>query len=83
MFAASQAALYYTIKYMLKHLEGMGDADKQKHLEKGNKVLERLGLKDADLDEYERKSMQMYSGWTAEAKYHDKYRYNCRGNHSS
>ncbi|PVF99537.1 putative MSP1-intra-mitochondrial sorting protein [Serendipita vermifera] len=54
MFAASQAALYYTIKYMLKHLEGVGDPDKQKHLEKGNKALERLGLKDVDLDEHER-----------------------------
>lgn len=52
MFAASQAALYYTVKYMMKHLEG-GDPERQKQLEKGNKTLERLGLKIADLDEHE------------------------------
>ena len=54
MFAASQAALYYTVKYMMKHLETGNDPERQKQLEKGNKTLERLGLKDADLDEYER-----------------------------
>lgn len=55
MFAASQAALYYTVKYMMKQLESGGDPERQKQLEKGNKALERIGLKDADLDEYERK----------------------------
>lgn len=53
MFAASQAVLYYTVKYMMKHLEG-GDPERQRQLEKGNKTLERIGLKDADLDEHER-----------------------------
>jgi len=55
MFAASQAMLYYTVKYMMKHLEtGSSDTERQKQLEKGDKTLERLGLKDSDLDEYER-----------------------------
>jgi hypothetical protein len=55
MFAASQVALFYTVKYMMKHLESGGnDPERQKQLEKGNKTLERLGLSNDDLDEYER-----------------------------
>jgi hypothetical protein len=55
MFAASQVALFYTVKYMMKHLESGGsDPERQKQLEKGNKTLERLGLNGGDLDEYER-----------------------------
>ncbi|KAG8823999.1 hypothetical protein FRC18_010601 [Serendipita sp. 400] len=54
MFAASQAVIYYSIKYMVNRFEVGMDPERQKALDKGSKSLERLGLKDADLDEYER-----------------------------
>ncbi|CCA75135.1 probable MSP1-intra-mitochondrial sorting protein [Serendipita indica DSM 11827] len=54
MLAVSQVALYFTIKYLVNQIDVGGDPDRKKQLDKGNKVLERIGLKDGDLDEHER-----------------------------
>jgi len=54
MFAASQVALYYTIKYMMRQLEGDHSKEGRAKLEEGSKALSRLKLNHLILDEYER-----------------------------
>ncbi|EKM48652.1 uncharacterized protein PHACADRAFT_214714 [Phanerochaete carnosa HHB-10118-sp] len=51
LFAASQAALYYTIRWVV---QSMNPVEKKEVKEKSLKALERLGHKSLALDDYER-----------------------------
>jgi len=51
LFAASQAALYYTVRWVM---DGMVSGEKKEVKAKSLKALERLGHRDLKLDEYEK-----------------------------